>query len=237
MPLIQRQAGFLSSRPAWSTEWVPGQPGLYRETLSRKNKTKQTNKQTNKQKDSVNKLTTPSNMGGVQRPPWSENVMLESSCCHLQHPLPPQMLRGTHWETPVSLWLRDFSVPGFLAWGCEFTSKQVLVATHPASHRTPCLLSGCQRAGLLAFITPCGLCHPLFRAPDAPVFRAPPRYGLPVCPLMALMIPLVNATPSAICLCVPLKSHLWDLSHSSVTLLKWLHLRKLPFPRLHFLHR
>jgi hypothetical protein len=30
--------GFLSSRPAWSTEWVPGQPGLYRETLSRKTK-------------------------------------------------------------------------------------------------------------------------------------------------------------------------------------------------------
>ena len=34
---------FLSSRSAWSTEWVPGQPGLYRETLSQK-----TNKQTNK---------------------------------------------------------------------------------------------------------------------------------------------------------------------------------------------
>jgi hypothetical protein len=33
--------GFLSSRPAWSTKWVPGQPGLYRETLS----WKQTNKQ------------------------------------------------------------------------------------------------------------------------------------------------------------------------------------------------
>ena len=31
--------GFLSSRPAWSTEWVPGQPALYRETLSwRKNR-------------------------------------------------------------------------------------------------------------------------------------------------------------------------------------------------------
>jgi hypothetical protein len=29
--------GFLSWRPAWSTEWVPGQPGLHRETLSRKN--------------------------------------------------------------------------------------------------------------------------------------------------------------------------------------------------------
>jgi hypothetical protein len=26
--------GFLSSRPAWCTEWVPGQPGLYRETIS-----------------------------------------------------------------------------------------------------------------------------------------------------------------------------------------------------------
>jgi hypothetical protein len=30
--------GFLSSRLAWSTEWVPGQPGLYRETLSQKEK-------------------------------------------------------------------------------------------------------------------------------------------------------------------------------------------------------
>jgi hypothetical protein len=28
--------GFLSSRPAWSTKWVPGQPGIYRETLSQK---------------------------------------------------------------------------------------------------------------------------------------------------------------------------------------------------------
>jgi hypothetical protein len=37
--------GFLSLRPAWSTKQVPGQPGLYRETLSRN---KQTNKQTNK---------------------------------------------------------------------------------------------------------------------------------------------------------------------------------------------
>jgi hypothetical protein len=38
--------GFLSSRPAWSTEWVPGQPGLYRETLSQNKK--QTSKQTKK---------------------------------------------------------------------------------------------------------------------------------------------------------------------------------------------
>jgi hypothetical protein len=35
----EAQAGrFLGSRPAWSTKGVPGQPGLYRETLSRKNK-------------------------------------------------------------------------------------------------------------------------------------------------------------------------------------------------------
>jgi hypothetical protein len=34
--------GFLSSRPAWSTKWVPGQLELHRETLSwKKNKTKQ----------------------------------------------------------------------------------------------------------------------------------------------------------------------------------------------------
>jgi hypothetical protein len=35
----EAEAGrFLSSRPAWSTKWVPGQPGLYRETLSWKTK-------------------------------------------------------------------------------------------------------------------------------------------------------------------------------------------------------
>jgi hypothetical protein len=35
----EAEAGeFLSSRPAWSTECVPGQPGLYREILSWKKK-------------------------------------------------------------------------------------------------------------------------------------------------------------------------------------------------------
>jgi hypothetical protein len=32
---------FLSLRSAWSTEWVPGQPWLHRETLSQKNKPNQ----------------------------------------------------------------------------------------------------------------------------------------------------------------------------------------------------
>jgi hypothetical protein len=39
----EAEAGrYLSSRSAWSTQWVLGQPGLHRETLSQKqNKTKQ----------------------------------------------------------------------------------------------------------------------------------------------------------------------------------------------------
>jgi hypothetical protein len=32
-----KAGGSLSSRPAWSTERVPGQPGLHRETLTHKN--------------------------------------------------------------------------------------------------------------------------------------------------------------------------------------------------------
>jgi hypothetical protein len=44
---------FLSSRSAWSTEFVPGQPGLYRETVPGKTKNKQNNN--NKQKTKTNK--------------------------------------------------------------------------------------------------------------------------------------------------------------------------------------
>ena len=41
----EAEAGeFLSSRLTWSTEWVPGQPGLHRETLSRKTKKKKKKK-------------------------------------------------------------------------------------------------------------------------------------------------------------------------------------------------
>ena len=46
--------GFLSSRQAWSTELVPGQPRLHRETLSQKQTNKQT-KKPNKQKKTKNK--------------------------------------------------------------------------------------------------------------------------------------------------------------------------------------
>jgi hypothetical protein len=47
----EAEAGrFLSLRPAWSTEWVLGQPGLYRETLSQKTKTNRQNKNKNNKK-------------------------------------------------------------------------------------------------------------------------------------------------------------------------------------------
>jgi hypothetical protein len=50
-PSTQEEAGrFLSSRPAWSTVWVPGQPGLYRETLSRKRKEKKRKEKKRKEK-------------------------------------------------------------------------------------------------------------------------------------------------------------------------------------------
>jgi hypothetical protein len=39
-----------SSRPSWSTEWVPGQPGLYRETMSWRKENKQTNNYNKKAK-------------------------------------------------------------------------------------------------------------------------------------------------------------------------------------------
>jgi hypothetical protein len=45
----EAEAGtFLSSRPAWFTEWVSGQPGLHRETLPRIKKHKQQQKQQKK---------------------------------------------------------------------------------------------------------------------------------------------------------------------------------------------
>jgi hypothetical protein len=42
--------GFLSLRPAWSTERIPGQPGLHRETLSQNKTNKIANKTTRLEK-------------------------------------------------------------------------------------------------------------------------------------------------------------------------------------------
>jgi hypothetical protein len=47
---------FQSLRPAWSTKWVPGQPGLYRETLSWK-KQKQNKNNNNNNNRNPNRAT------------------------------------------------------------------------------------------------------------------------------------------------------------------------------------
>jgi hypothetical protein len=56
----EAEAGrFLSSRSAWSAKWVPGQPGLQRNPVSKKPKkpTPPQNKQTNKQTNRIRSLT------------------------------------------------------------------------------------------------------------------------------------------------------------------------------------
>jgi hypothetical protein len=64
--------GFLSSRPAWSTEWVPGQPGLHRETLSQKqNKTHTHTK--------VENICSPSR-GPEFGVPWAHSKWLTAVC-------------------------------------------------------------------------------------------------------------------------------------------------------------
>ena len=59
LPLIpelgrQRQKDFFNSRPAWSTEGAPGQPGIHRETQSSK-KPQKKKKKKNKKKKQKNK--------------------------------------------------------------------------------------------------------------------------------------------------------------------------------------
>jgi hypothetical protein len=72
--------GFLSSRPAWSTERVPGQPGLHRETLSQKTKTKTKNK---KQKTKNQTETKQKTMG------WRDGSVVRALRVHF--PLCPQV--------------------------------------------------------------------------------------------------------------------------------------------------
>ena len=45
--------GSVSSRPPWSTEHIPGEPGLHRGTLSQKNQTKPTNQPKTKSKNFI----------------------------------------------------------------------------------------------------------------------------------------------------------------------------------------
>ena len=66
-----KTGGFLSSRPALSTEGVPGQPGLCRETLSRK--------QTNKSQKKKKKKKQPNNKN-IGSTPQQEAQCLSKVC-------------------------------------------------------------------------------------------------------------------------------------------------------------
>jgi hypothetical protein len=82
----EAEAGeFLSSRPAWSIEWVPGQPGLYRETLSRKN---QKRKKKKKRKKDI-PIHVENVEGGSQKP--------QTSVCLFVL----KRLRGLEWQQVV----------------------------------------------------------------------------------------------------------------------------------------
>jgi hypothetical protein len=68
----EAEAGrFLSSRPAWSTEWVPGQPGLHRETLSQKKKKKWTR---NLKRDATSGFIS---LRGLHVCVWKHQVLLQ----------------------------------------------------------------------------------------------------------------------------------------------------------------
>jgi hypothetical protein len=68
--------GLLSSRPAWSTEWVPGQPGIHRETLSRKTKIKtKQNKTKEKEKKKRKTFAAPEELGLVPSTPIRQFII------------------------------------------------------------------------------------------------------------------------------------------------------------------
>jgi hypothetical protein len=89
--------GFLSSRPAWSTEWVPGQPELHRETLSQKKNKKQKNK-TKKQRQ-LSRIHPPAKLllGGYREPraahEWARERQEARGVCNF---------RPSSWDLPLT---------------------------------------------------------------------------------------------------------------------------------------
>jgi hypothetical protein len=55
--VVAEAGGFLSLRPAWSSKWVSGQPGLYREILSRKTKQNKKKKKKKRKETDYHKLS------------------------------------------------------------------------------------------------------------------------------------------------------------------------------------
>jgi hypothetical protein len=95
----EAEAGrFLSSRPAWSTEWVPGQPGIHRETLSQINK--QTKFKKKKKKKTVKGLK--SYLKQVKGETWGScaGQLTKSLSCHIQN----QCYKPSMAEQQFPLW-------------------------------------------------------------------------------------------------------------------------------------
>jgi len=108
----EAEAGrFLSSRPNWCTEWDPGQPGLYRESLSQK--TKQTNKQTKHKNIQQNKTNKQTNKNITQFF-FLSTSFLDSSLCatgdSLDAPIyyQPSQQTLTHWPFFTSPFYSNF---------------------------------------------------------------------------------------------------------------------------------
>jgi hypothetical protein len=74
----EAEAGrFLSSRPAWSTKRAPGQPGLYRETLSLKKKKRLNNCYIGNRRLALNwQLRSVSNTWHEQAKNWASKILL-----------------------------------------------------------------------------------------------------------------------------------------------------------------
>jgi hypothetical protein len=152
--------GFLSLRPAWSTEWVPGQPGLHRETLSRKTKPKQQQQKQNK----TNKQKKPKWVCAQLNKPWTEGFPCEPSldgpwCTrslaidYLRHPFPsgcPLSLCLEIGQEEILLITRNLYCPYLVLPTPSLPGCPGLMTHHP--EHVDCLQPSTKRSG------PVGVC-------------------------------------------------------------------------------
>jgi hypothetical protein len=94
----------LSSRPTWSSEWVLGQSGLYRETLSR-------NKQTNKK-------TTPPKKQKQKKKKQNKDLLAKENNPNNPQEKPPEI--AGQWQHTPLIWAE-----GRGRWICEFEASLI----------------------------------------------------------------------------------------------------------------
>jgi hypothetical protein len=122
----EAEAGeFLSSRPAWSTEWVPGQPGLHRKTLSWRKKKRRRKSKKQKQKTNNGQLHALSypDIDAMSHDQWQAPSYSCERMTVIKAALSSALLRKTDlWEKPWE---------GFcnLSWSQEHTKNQLLYFT------------------------------------------------------------------------------------------------------------